>query len=344
MPSSSAEPPNEAAAILRMAFAFVTSQVLYVAAELGVADHLAHGALNARDLASKVGARPDTLARLLQALVACGILRREGEDQFGLSPTGALLRTDAAGSLRSAVRFLVGPWAWRAFEQLGYSVRTGETAFDHVWGMSNFEYWARNPDVSKIHDEAMTGLTATETARVLAAYDFSQFRTIVDVGGGHGALLAGILGRQPKASGILAELPHVVNLASAVFQGAGVADRCQLVGCDFFVTMPSGGDAYILKHVIHNWDDERARAVLRNCHRSMGPSALLLIIDPVVPQQPIAEDAIRYLMDMTMLAITPGGRERTRDEFQKLLESAGFELTRVIRMGGTSDIIEGRRG
>jgi hypothetical protein len=304
---------------------------------------LAHGALSAQDLASKIGAHTDALARLLQALVAFGVLKREGEEQFGLTPTGEFLRTDMAGSLRSTVRFIVGPWAWRAFEQLDHSVRTGEPAFDHVWGMSNFEYWARNPDVSKIHDEAMTGLTATETARVLSAYDFSRFRTIVDIGGGNGAFLAALLSQQLKATGILGELPHVVSLAPGVLQQAGVADRCELVGCDFFETVPSGGDAYILKHIIHNWDDQRARAVLRNCHRSMGAAAQLLIIDPVLSQQPIPEGAIGYLMDMTMLAVTPGGRERTQDEFQKLLESAGFELTRVIRTGGTSDIIEARR-
>jgi len=343
MPSINAEPPKEASAILRMAFAFVTSQVLYVAAELGIADHLAQGALSVPDLASKIGAHAGALARLLRALVAFGILKRDGEEQVGLTPMGELLRTDAAGSLRSTVRFIVGPWAWRAFEQLDHSLRTGEPAFDNVWGVSNFEYWARHPDVSKIHDDAMTGLTATETARMLAAYDFSAFRSIVDVGGGNGALLTAVLGRQLRATGILAELPHVVSLASTVVQQAGVADRCKLVGCDFFETVPSGGDAYILKHIIHNWDDERARTILRNCHRSMGASAQLLIIDPLLSEQPIPEDAIRYLMDMTMLAMTPGGRERTQDDFQKLLESTGFELTRIIRMGATSDIIEARK-
>jgi len=343
MSNTNAELPEEARVLFRMAWDFVTSQVLYVAAELGVADHLADGALSAQDLTSKIGAHADALARLLQVLVAFGILKREGEEQFGLTPTGELLCTDAAGSLRSTVRFLVGPWAWRAFEQLGHSVRTGEPAFDLVWGMSNFEYWARNPDVSKIHDEAMAGLTATETARVLAAYDFSQFRTIVDVGGGNGAFLAAILSQQLKATGILGDLPHVVSLASGVLQQAGVEDRCEVVGCDFFEAVPSGGDIYILKHIVHNWDDERARAILRNCHRSIGASAQLLIIDSVLPQQPNPEGAIGYLVDMGMLVMTPGGRERTQVEFQKLLESAEFELTRVIRAGGISDIIEARR-
>jgi C-methyltransferase len=155
---------------------------------LGIADHLARRGLSAKELASKVGAHSDSLGRLLQSLVAFGILKPEGEEQFSLTPSGEFLRTDVPGSLRSVVRFLVGPWAWRAFEELGHSVRTGQTAFDHVWGMSNFDYWERNPEVSKIHDEAMTGTTTLETARVLAAYDFLQFRTIVDIGGGSGAL------------------------------------------------------------------------------------------------------------------------------------------------------------
>jgi O-methyltransferase/methyltransferase family protein len=238
MSSNNMEPPQEAADLLRMAYAFVTSQVLYVAAELGIADHLAQGALGAQELASKVGAHAAALSRLLQALVAFGILKREGAEQFGLTPTGEFLRTDVPGSLRSGVHFLVGPWAWRAFEQLGHSIRTGETAFDHVWGMSNFEYWANNPEISKIHDEAMAGFTAMETGRVLAAYDFSQFRTIVDVGGGTGALLAAILSQQLKATGILGDLPHVVSLAAGVLQQTGVADRCEVVSCDFFKQYP----------------------------------------------------------------------------------------------------------
>ncbi|MGB6601062.1 MAG: methyltransferase [Candidatus Cybelea sp.] len=229
MSSGHVEQSEEAAAVLRMAFAFVISQALYVAADLGIADHLAHGSLKVEDLASKLHLHPGALARLLQALVAFGILKRDGV-RFGLSPTGQLLRSNSPRSLRSTVRFLVGPWAWRAFEQLGYSVRTGQPSFDHVWGMSNFEYWERNPDVSTIHDDAMTGLTATETARVLDAYDFSPFHTVVDVGGGNGALLAAILRQQPAATAILTDLPHVVELAYSLLEEAGVAARCEVVG------------------------------------------------------------------------------------------------------------------
>ena len=337
------EPIDEAGAVLRMAFAFVTSQVLYQAADLGIVDHLTSGALSVSELASRIGTHAGALARVLQALVAFGILTREGEERYGLTPAGQLLRTDTAGSLRSTVRFIAGPWAWRAFEHLGHSIRTSEPSFDHVWGMSNFEYWERNPDVSKIHDEAMTGLTATETARVLGAYDFAPFRKIVDVGGGNGALLAAILGRQPKTVGVLSDLPHVISLASGVVQEAGVADRCEMVGSDFFQAVPPGGDAYILKHILHNWDDERACTILKRCHVVVAPSARLLIIDRVRAEQPRPEDSLGYVVALTMLALTPGGRERTLREFRNLLESAGFELVRVIEAGGISDILEAKR-
>jgi hypothetical protein len=340
--SRGTEPPKEAAAILQMAFAFVTSQVIYQAADLGLADYLSDGALTAQELADKIGAHPESLERVLQALVAFDILKRESEATFGLTPAGQLLRSDVPGSLRATVRFLTGPWAWRAFEHLGHSIRTGKPSFDHVWGMSNFEYWECHPDVSKIHDEAMTGLTATETARVLAAYDFSSYGTIVDVGGGNGALLAAILEQQQYAEGILADLPHVVSLAAEVLQRVAVANRCKTVGSDFFEGVPSGGNLYILKHIIHNWDDERARTILRNCHRVMSGSSRLIIIDRILSAQPGPDGALGYLVDMTMLAVTPGGCERTQEQFQRLLESSGFELTRVIKTGDISDITEAR--
>jgi hypothetical protein len=178
---------------------------------------------------------------------------------------------------------------------------------------------------------------------VLGAYDFSPYRAIVDVGGGNGAFLAAILGQLPRARGIVADLPHVVGLAALQFGQSGVADRCELVDCDFFKSVPSGGDLYILKHIIHDWDDERASTILKNCRRAMQAQARLLIVDCVLPVEPAHEDALGYFVDMTMLAITPGGRERTREAFSLLLESAGLVLTRVVATGGISDIIEARR-
>jgi len=283
------------------------------------------------------------LDRLLRTLVAFGILRREGEDRFLLTPTGEFLRADVSGSLRATIRFLTGPWAWRAWEQLSHSVRTGQPAFDQVWGMSNFEYWARHPDVSEIHDDAMAGLTTLEIAQVLQAYDFSRFGTIVDVGGGNGALLAALLRQHPQTRGILADLPHVVTQAAGVLQHAGVTDRCRVVGGDFFEEVPLGGDVYVLKHIVVDWDDERARRILQRCHSVMDATATLLIIDRVLSPQPLAEEALGYIVDLTMLAMTPGGHVRTQAEFQRLLDSAGFELARVIQTDGPTDIVEARR-
>ena len=341
--SSNGELSTEAATLRRLAFGFATSQALYVMAELGIADHLAHGPLTAHDLATKTGAHADALARLLRALVAFGILQGTDADRFVLTPTGELLRTGVPGSLRATIRFLVGPWGWHAWEHLSHSVRTGLPAFDHAWGMSNFEYWARHPDVSAVHDAAMAELTAEGTARVLAVYDFSPFGTVVDVGGGNGAFLAALLSQHPQVTGRLVDLPHVVTGAVSVLQDAGVVDRCEVIGGDFFEAVPPGGDVYVLKRVIHDWDDERARTILRNCHCVMDAATKLVIIDMVLPPQPRPEAAAGYFVDLTMLVLTPGGRERTPEEFQQLLTSAGFELTRIVRTGGPTDIVEAQR-
>jgi SAM-dependent methyltransferase len=343
MSSGNVEPSKEAVALRRIVFGFATSQALYVATELGIADHLAQGPLTAQDLANKTGAHADALARLLRALVAFGILKGEGEDRFVLTPTGDLLRTGVPGSLRSTIRFLGGPWCWHAWEHLSHSVRTGDPAFDHAWGMSNFEYWARHLDVGAIHDDAMAEQSAMETARVLDVYDFSQFGSVVDVGGGNGSFLAALLRQHPKISGLLVDLSHVVTGAADVLQHAGVVDRCEVIGRDFFEAVPPGGDAYVLKRVIHDWDDEHARTILQNCHRAMDASAQLVIIDVVLPQRPSPDAATGYIVDMNMLVLTPGGRERTHEEFQRLLESVGFELTRIVRTGGPTDIVEAQR-
>ncbi len=331
------------AALLRMALGFSASQVLYVAAELAIADHLAREPLTAGELAKRTSTQQDTLARLLNALVAFGVLRLDESQRFGLSPVGDLLRSDVPGSLRSTILFLAGPWSWRAWENLNHSVRTSEPAFDHAWGMSNFEYWERHADVSEIHDRAMAELTAAETSRILQAYDFSQFYKIVDVGGGNGSLLAAILAQHPRTTGILADLPHVIAGAPPVLDAAGVRDRCDVVAGDFFSSVPEGGDAYVLKHIIHDWDEERSLTILKNCHRVMSAGATLLVIDRVLPREPVPGAADGYIADLIMLVVTPGGRERTETEFRALFESAGFELMRVVATGAPTAIVEGRR-
>lgn len=341
--SDSNPDPQTAFALFRMATGYVAAQALYVAADLGIADYLTQGALTAQELASKTGSHPDALARLLLALVAFGILNRNADERFTLTPMGEFLRSDVSGSMRSAIRHLAGPSTWRAWENLPHSIRTAEPAFDHAWGMSLFEYSKCHPDVSKLFDEAMEGLAALGSGSIVAAYDFSQFGTLVDVGGGNGALLATVLRKHAALRGMLADLPHVVSRAVEVLNRAGVADRCEVIGCDFFDTVPSGGDAYVLKSILHDWDDTRALMILRNCYRAMKPSATLLLIERVLPEQPSVEAAPRYLMDLAMLVMTPGGRERTPADFDKLLEAANFEFLAVTPTGGPYDIIIARK-
>jgi O-methyltransferase/methyltransferase family protein len=341
--SNSNPDPQNALALFRMANGYVAAQALYVASDLGVADYLTQGALTAQELASKTGSHPDALARLLRALVAFGILNSADDERFTLTPLGEFLRSDVPGSMRSAVRFVAGPSTWRAWENLPHSIRTAEPAFDHAWGMPIFEYSKRHPEASKILDEAMEGLSTQGSAAILAAYDFSQFRTLVDVGGGNGALLATVLRQHAALRGRLADLPHVVSRAAEVLNRAGVADRCEIIGCDFFETVPAGGDGYVLKSIIHDWDNTHALKILRNCHRAMKPSATLLLLERVLPEQPAVEAALRYLMDLAMLVMTPGGRERTPAEFHKLLEAADFEFLGVTPTGGPYDIITARK-
>jgi hypothetical protein len=342
MLSYGAEPPAGPAHILRTAFAFVASQALYVAAEIGIADQLADDARGVDDLAHSCRVNAEALLRLLQMLAALRIVKREHDDRFALTPSGEFLRTGVTGSMRSMVRFLAGPWVAR-IRTARLQRANRRTSFRSRLGRIEFRLLGPQPDVSKIHDEAMAGLTAMEAARVLTGYDFSSFRTLVDVGGGNGAFLAAILRQLPSARGIVAELPHVVGLASSEFGQSGVADRCELADCDFFEAVPPGGDLYILKHIIHDWDDERARIVLKNCCRAMHAESRLLIVDCVLPEHPMHEDTLGYFVDMTMLAITPGGRERTRQAFTQLLESAGLVLVRIIPTGGISDVIEARK-
>src|SRR5688572_7531086 len=261
------EPP--AIALRRLVNGYQVSQAIHVATVLGIADHLTEGSLSSDELAAATESHPDALYRLLRALAAVGVFREEPGRRFGLTPLGECLRADAPQP--------VGPWAaftmsapqWEAWGALLHSVRTGENAFRRVHGEDVWAYRARHPEAGAAFDRAMTGMTRLGTEAVLAAYDFSRFRTIVDVGGGHGALLASILGRYPGARGVLFDQPHVVAGAAAVLREAGVADRCEVVSGSFFESVPAGGDAYLLKQIVHDWEDPEAAALLRVCRRAI---------------------------------------------------------------------------
>jgi O-methyltransferase domain/Dimerisation domain len=237
MANSNPDPQN-AFALFRMVNGYIAAQALYVAADLGIADYLKQDGLTVQEIGDKTGSNIDALGRLLRALVAFGVLNTEADDRFTLTPIGEFLRSDVPGSMRSAVRFFGGPLTWRAWENLPYSIRTGEPAFDHAWEMYLFEYSKRHPEVSVIFDEAMEGLAALGSDAIMASFDFSQFRTLVDVGGGNGALLATILRQHTALRERLADLPHVVAGAAEVLKRAGVVHRCEIIGCDFFEAVP----------------------------------------------------------------------------------------------------------
>jgi SAM-dependent methyltransferase len=320
---------------MQMLLGYRRSQALYVAAKLSIADVLLDVAKDSDELAAATNTHAPTLRRLLRMLAACGVLEEDDRGRFRLTQVGALLRRDVPGSMRAFVLFMTGEECWRAWGALLHSVQTGESAFEHLFGMNAFDYYARFPERerSQVHEEAMAVLTSQSDAALVSTYDFSQFGTLVDVGGGNGALLAALLGANPRLRGILFDLPNVVTRAPELLEKAGVVDRCRIVAGSFFESVPEGGDAYVMKRIIHDWDDNRAGAILRACCRAMNGKGRLLILDEVLPERAEPSDAASFMFDMEMLLVAPGGRERTEEEFRQLLAGAGFKLNRVFPTG-----------
>lgn len=317
------------------------SQAVSVAAALGIADILKDGPRSAVEIAAIAGASEDAIFRLLRALASVGLLSSDDERRFALTISGNYLRSDLPGSLRGWARFVGHAVTWRPWGELAYSVRTGKPAFDHVFGVPIFEYPGRDAEAAAILNEAMTSTSSIDANAVLQAYDFSPIRTLVDVGGGHGLMLATVLKANPHMRGILFELPHAIEGASALLKHEGVAQRCDVVAGDFFQSVPEGGDAYILKLVIHDWDDERALQILRNCHRVMRPKTRLLLVDYVLRSGDDRD--FGKFVDLEMLVLNAGGRERTEPEFRDLLANGGFELTRIVSTATPKSVIEGLR-
>lgn len=315
-----------------------STALLYVAAKLGLADLLADSPRGSSELAESLGAHAPSLHRVLRGLVALGVCSEERDGRFGLTEIGACLRAETPGSLRG-LAILCGERSVGAWGGLLHSALTGETAFNHVFGMSQWEYQAQHPELNE-HFNAWLGETTAQAAdSLLAAYDFSSFRTIADVGGGHGVLLAAILNAYPSATGVLFDQPHVVAGGRPYLEKAGVAARCRIEEGSFFEHVPDGADAIVLKSVIHDWDDEQSLTVLRNCHRALKQRGTLLVIERVLPAR--AEHAPDVILgDVHMLAIT-GGRERNEVEYRTLFAAAGFRLTRIIPARSGHSIIEG---
>jgi hypothetical protein len=330
-------------ALFRMVTGYYISRAIWVAAKLGIADLLVDGPRHYGDLAKATDMHAPSLNRVLRLLASAGIFVEQEFGHFALTPIGGCLRTGVPGSMRAAV-LLFGGRTQDTWRELLHSVQTGEPAFPRVWGMDPFTHMEQHPEEAAVFDEAMADWTKHVAIATAAAYDFSPFRTIVDVGGGNGVLLAGILKANPGLRGVLFDRPHVVERGRARLAALGVADRCTVVGGDFFQEVPRGGDAYLLKHVIHDWNDERAGEILASCHRAMRSEARLLIIEGVYPPRIDQSDASRgsAANDVNMLVCT-GGRQRSEREFRSLYAAAGFELTRIVLTEMPTSVIEGRR-
>jgi ubiquinone/menaquinone biosynthesis C-methylase UbiE len=337
-PSNANVPPYEA--MLQMISGFWISRSIYIAAKLGIADHLHDQPKSADELAAATGTHAPSLYRVLRALSSVGVFAQDKDNHFRLTPLAETLRTDLPGSLRAVATLELGEVHYPAWGDLLHSVKTGEIAFDHVFGMQVWEYFAQHPENAKIFDDAMTGMTLAGNNALISSYDFSSIGKIVDVGGGHGSLIASILKINPQMKGILFDAPPVIEGARRRIEAEGIADRCEVIPGDFFVSVPSGGDAYILKSIIHDWDDERAIAILRNCYRVMTKNGKLLLVEAVVPLS--SEPHFSKFTDLIMLVMT-GGRERTEQEYRTLLEASGFRLTRSIATESPMSVIEGER-
>jgi O-methyltransferase domain len=290
---------------------------------LGVPDLLGEGDRSVAELAEATGSDEDSLYRLLRALAGLGVLHEDDGRRFSLTELGEPLRSDVPGSLAGWAAMIGRPQYWSAWGNLVHSARTGENAFRTVHGTDVWSYRASRPDENEIFDRAMIALTRGTNEAFLDAYDFGRFGVVVDVGGGRGALLAALLSAYPSMQGVLFDQEHVVQLAGEVFESAGVADRCKLVAGSFFDGVPEGGDAYVLKSVIHDWEDEEALAILRRCREAVSADAVLILLERDLGA-PNAAFAAK-LSDLNML-VAPGGRERSIDEYAALFEGSGFRL------------------
>ncbi len=322
----------------RMTNGYQVSQAIHVVATLGIADLLTDGPRSADELAEATGAHAPALYRVLRALASIGVFVEQDDGCFALTPLAEYLRTDVPGSLRSWAMLMGRPYLFTSWGHLMHSVKTGEPAFPEVYGTTAWEYRATHPEESEIFDAAMTGLSLAEAEAVVRSYDFSGTGALVDVGGGKGTLLAAILAANPALRGILFDQPHVVADAKDLLERAGVADRCEVVAGSFFEAVPEGADAYLLKSIIHDWDDAAAIEILRKCRAAMADTARLLLVERGI--RPANESDPAKFIDLMMLVML-GGRERTAEEYERLYTEAGFKLTNIIPTGSLLDIIEG---
>jgi hypothetical protein len=322
--------PEQFQALSRLIGGYRVSRAIVVVVALGIPDLLSGGPRAIDDLAQATETHAGALYRVMRLLVGMDLFAEPAPRQFRLTPLGHGLRSDLPGSMGSTALMHLDSARWRSWDDLLYSVRTGEMAFPHVHGIEIFDYLSRHPDAVEVFQQAMTANTTRSGAAITRVYDFSGAKRIVDVGGGHGLFLATILQAYPALHGVLFDHPDVVAGASAAL-AADVSNRCEIIGGDFFVEVPQGGDIYLLRQIIHDWDDERATLILANCRRAMPSTGKVLVVEGVVGAD--YQQSLPLLqLDLEML-VNYGGRQRTEDEYRTLFAAAGLLLGRVVPLG-----------
>jgi O-methyltransferase domain/Dimerisation domain len=331
--------PDPSIELMRLVNGYQVSQALHVAATLGVADHLKDGPKSYDVLAQACGAHPTSLYRLLRALAAVGVFHETRNKAFSLTPLGVCLTGDAAGSRRNYAQWIGASGQWRSWGNLLHSIKSGESATQFTHGVDAWTYRMQNPEEQAVFNSAMTGNSRSEARAALEAYDFSRFGCVVDIGGGQGFLLKEILLAFPATRGILFDQPQVIALADQVLASAGLAQRCQTTAGSFFESVPEGGNLYVMKAILHDWDDRVSIDILRTCRRAMVPTATLVVIERIVG--PPNESPEGKFSDLNMM-VQYAALERTREEFQDLLEGGGFAMTEVVSTKSPLSIIVGQ--
>jgi len=337
MPEPHTTPLPPHAQLVQLSTAHWMSHVLYVAARLCLTDHLAKGLTRVDELADATKTHAPSLRRFLRTLGHLGLVTEDEAGRFTLTPLGEALQTGAPGAARAAILTLASPWMTNGWTRLLESVRSGKPGLEQALGMPIFDWLATHPEEASLFSETMVSFHGAEPAAVAAAYDFSGMNTVVDIGGATGNLLAAILGRYPDLRGILYDLPHVVRHAPALLQSRGVADRVTITSGSFFDGVPSGGDAYLFSHIIHDWSEEQCLTILGHCLRAMAPASRVLIIEMVLPAGNVPHPG--KMLDMMML-VGPGGQERTEPEYRTLLSKAGLRLAKVVPTESAVSVIE----
>jgi len=336
MSSTTTAPPPHAQ-LIGMGIAYWASKLLLVAAQLDLADRLAARPRSAADLAPELGLHAPSLYRFMRSLAGMGLLTEVEPQTFALTALGEALKRDAPGSARASILTLTGDLVTRAWDELAYSLRSGKTGVEHVFGKPLFDLLAERPEEASLFSETMVGFHGAEPPAVADAYDFSALESIVDVGGATGNLLVHILRRHRQPRGVLFDLPHVVGDAPALLAAHGMADRVAIESGSFFETVPQGHDAYILSHIIHDWTEDLCQTILGHCRRAIAQSGRLLIVEMVLPEGDTPHPG--KMLDMMML-VGPGGQERTGEEYRALLKKANFRMTRVVPTASAVSIVE----